>query len=219
MKTYYDILEVSKTASPEVIKRAHNVLIKKYHPDLSDENEKKEAENKTREINEAYEVLKDPAKREKYDNFLKNQEILNNKEKPEEKNRTSYNKQNEENMEIELANKKLNDEIEKRVNKAQEDINKEQDRIRNQMEQDYENYLRSMGYKVKGDTKTEIKKKLKKILIQLAFLLTVFIILSIIYKTKINEKMLELEKNNFPLKVLGNISRAVINIFWNMFKK
>lgn len=219
MKTYYDILEVSKTASPEVIKRAHNVLIKKYHPDLSDESEKKEAENKTREINEAYEVLKDPIKREKYDNFLKNQEILNNKEKPEEKNHTSYNKQNEENMEIELANKKLNDEIEKRVNKAQEDINKEQDRIRNQMEQDYENYLRSMGYKVKGDTKTEIKKKLRKILIQLAFLLTVFIILSIIYKTKINEKMLELEKNNFPLKVLGNILRTVINIFWDMFKK
>lgn len=215
MKTYYDTLEVSKNASGEVIKRAHNVLIKKYHPDLASGNEKKEAEKKTAEINEAYEILKDPLKREKYDEFLKKAEILNENKKEEENQK--YNKDSVEKMEIELANKKLNDEINSRVNKAQEDIDKEQVRIQKKMQEDYNNYLRQMGIPVKEKGTNVVKKKIKKILIQIVIFLIIFGILSIIYKTNINYKLLEFESENEVLKILGTILRTIVNLVWKIF--
>lgn len=71
-KNYYKILEVDSSASQEVIEKAYKALAKKYHPDLQEDSEKKQAEEKLKEINEAYEVLSDPASREKYDITLKN---------------------------------------------------------------------------------------------------------------------------------------------------
>lgn len=67
MKKYYEILEVHPKASREVIKKAHQVLIKKYHPDLYSGEEKLNAEQKTRDINEAYKILSDEFLREQYD--------------------------------------------------------------------------------------------------------------------------------------------------------
>jgi len=64
-KDYYKILGVDKTASEEEIKKAYRKLAIKYHPDKNKGD--KEAENKFKEIAEAYEVLKDPEKRKKYD--------------------------------------------------------------------------------------------------------------------------------------------------------
>lgn len=66
---YYDTLGVDRDASQEEIKRAYQKLAKKYHPDVSDESD---AEDRFKEINEAYEVLKDPEKRKKYDKLGKN---------------------------------------------------------------------------------------------------------------------------------------------------
>ena len=71
MKNYYELLEVSENASPEVIEKAYKTLVKKYHPDLQPENKKKEAENKIKEINEAYEILSNSVKKSNYDNELK----------------------------------------------------------------------------------------------------------------------------------------------------
>src|SRR5574340_1230232 len=64
-KDYYKILGVSKSASAEDIKKAFRKLARKYHPDVNPGDKK--AEEKFKEINEAYEVLSDSDKRRKYD--------------------------------------------------------------------------------------------------------------------------------------------------------
>ncbi len=61
---YYQTLGVSKTASPEEIKRAYRALAHKYHPDKGNGNAEK-----FKEINEAYQILSDPSKRQQYDQF------------------------------------------------------------------------------------------------------------------------------------------------------
>lgn len=63
-KDYYDVLGVSRSASPEEIQKAYRKLARKFHPDI---NKTKEAEDRFKEINEANEVLSDPEKRKKYD--------------------------------------------------------------------------------------------------------------------------------------------------------
>jgi curved DNA-binding protein len=64
-KDYYEVLGVPRAASDEEIKKAFRKLARQYHPDVA--KDKKTAEQKFKEINEAYEVLGDPAKRKKYD--------------------------------------------------------------------------------------------------------------------------------------------------------
>ena len=127
-KNYYDILEVSKNASPEVIKKAYITLAKKYHPDLQNEENKKIYEEKLKLINEAYEVLSDSERKKQYDitlseseeafnsddlinenTYLKN-EIQNYKNISQaqelEKNLSNYEKQLQYERELENARKK-----------------------------------------------------------------------------------------------------------------
>lgn len=68
-KDYYDILGVKRDATEAEIKSAYRKLARKYHPDV---NKTKEAENKFKDINEAYEVLGDKQKRQRYDSLGSN---------------------------------------------------------------------------------------------------------------------------------------------------
>ena len=128
MKNYYKILQVDKDASPEIIRVAYKLLVKKNHPDLKEGEDKKNAEEKIKEINEAYDVLSNPVKKSEYDqsiinenvsqeqyNFILNENINLKKELNyfhNLYNRNNYYKQKNTNMYNENINQKTsNDEI------------------------------------------------------------------------------------------------------------
>ena len=67
MKDYYKILQISPDASREVIEKVYKTLAKQYHPDMNSIENRRWAEEKFKEINEAYEVLSDDMKRRRYD--------------------------------------------------------------------------------------------------------------------------------------------------------
>lgn len=121
MKNYYEILEVNKNASREVIDKAYKVLIKKYHPDQYLGNEKILAEQKTQEVNEAYHVLSDEFLRSQYNFELKKAEIKDFEKIYKEENIQK------ENYENENQNKTSN--VEKKTKKRKK-IEKEQNRNR-----------------------------------------------------------------------------------------
>ncbi|HEX9659360.1 MAG TPA: DnaJ domain-containing protein, partial [Rhodothermales bacterium] len=67
MRDYYDILGVSRSASGEEVKKAYRKLAMQYHPDRNPGDS--EAETRFKEAAEAYEVLSDPDKRQRFDRF------------------------------------------------------------------------------------------------------------------------------------------------------
>ena len=68
-RDYYEVLGVDKTADEKEIKKAYRKLARKYHPDVVEEDKKEEATEKFKEISEAYAVLSDEEKRQRYDQF------------------------------------------------------------------------------------------------------------------------------------------------------
>ena len=68
-KDYYEVLGVSKNDSKDAIKKVYKKLALKYHPDRAPEEKKEEYEEKFKEISEAYAILSDEDKRNKYDSL------------------------------------------------------------------------------------------------------------------------------------------------------
>jgi molecular chaperone DnaJ len=66
-RDYYEVLGVARTATPEELKRAYRKLALQFHPDRNPDDP--QAEARFKEINEAYEILSDQAKRQRYDTF------------------------------------------------------------------------------------------------------------------------------------------------------
>lgn len=201
-KTLYEILEVSEKASPEVIEKAYKVLVKKYHPDLQKESDKKNAEVMMKKINEAYEVLQDAQKRMEYDNNL--EEI---RKEEIEKNSGNYNLENNnynnldinyhEQQKVELEKQLREEEIKRRM-QMQENLNMEYQNA-------YENYLRSLGYRIK---KRWTKEKIRDLFITILIIVVIFAILWIIPPT--NKIIRNFYEGNPILKAIIDIIIAII---------
>lgn len=91
--THYDNLKVSRNAPVEVIKAAYRALSQKYHPDLNPENS--DAHRIMRIINASYEVLSDPDKKKRYDEFLAQLEREQASAKPHPTQQATSKKQRE----------------------------------------------------------------------------------------------------------------------------
>ena len=216
MNNYYEILEVSKNASKEVIEKAYKVLAKKYHPDLQKEENKKQAEQKMKLINEAYEVLSDDTRKKQFDIKLEEQLKL---QMQEELNRiNSQNVRNSQNSNYEKTQKNSNYNSYHYQNQAP--LTKEEIRNRRRQEEKvkryyqeqneriYRNYLRSLGYRVKE--RWSLRKTIK-----LLEVLGVVIIICIIlwFFPPTNKIIIETYENNKIIRIIIDvISKIVIGL-------
>lgn len=209
-KNYYDILEVNKNASPEIIEKAYRTLVKKYHPDLQDNNLKAEYEEKIKLINKAFEVLSDSEKRKNYDLNLKQTEfsvedynnLINENLKLKNEinylknniNNNFYNKINENYNNINKNNSNNNKNIN---NYYSENIRQKYNNAINKAYYDaYIQDLKNRGYKIK------YKKTFKEYLKSLISLFITIIIFLLIFQIPFIKNYFF---NNELIKIIINI--------------
>ena len=170
-ENYYDILEINKNASPEIIEKAYKTLVKKYHPELQENNLKNNYEEKIKKINEAYEVLSNPEK--KYNDDLNLNKIEISKEEYNNLYNENINLKNEINYLKNNYNQIQNNY--NHFNNNQNNINQNEinQKINNAVNQAYHDAyiqdLKNRGYKIK------YKKTFKDFLA--LFLTIIFIII------------------------------------------
>lgn len=201
MSNLYEILEVSEKASKEVIDKAYHVLAKKYHPDLQQGEAKQKAEEKMKQINAAYEILGNDEKRKEYDAKLEAKKLeerqIREKRQQEEIQYKQEQKQqtiNEEDYEYNNA-KKLQEEMNRAYANA------------------YNNYLRSLGYKVREPWTF---KKFINLLKVLGILAIAILIIWIFPPT--HKMLVDLYTNNNVIKAIINVLGNIIQGLWNGIK-
>lgn len=187
MKNYYEILEVSHNASQEIIEKAYKTLAKKYHPDLQEDTNKKEAEQKMKEINEAYDIISNPEKRSSYDEEL--QRIENEKQYKASRNYQNTNRSNDNITKNNPTTNNINQVQNNQANyieyqQAQNDYIRQQEQIKFELEKQqaiekayYDAYiqdLKNRGYKIK------YKKTFKEHIINIISIFIVFFVLFLI---------------------------------------
>ena len=211
-KTLYEILEVSENASGEIIEKAYKTLAKKYHPDLQEEANKKQAEAMMKKINEAYEILGNEEKRSRYDGELVEKRNMEEMQRQNvNQNYQGYNMQYQDNAvnNVNSANydyekerlryeRKLQEEELKQRRKMQEDLNREYNNA-------YENYLRSLGYRIKHRW---TKENTRDLLITIGVIVVVFIILWFIPPT--HDWMVSFYESNPIIKTFIDIIIAIV---------
>ena len=235
---YYDILEINKNASQEIIEKAYKTLIKKYHPDLQEDSLKAQSEEKVKLINEAYDVLSDPEKRKNYDMTLENNEIssddYNNlvNENKNLENELNYLKNNLNNLKNNTqSNYASTNSYQNNYNKTNNintnyntqnqnpniNYNNYQSSINNARNEAYQRAyrdayvqdLRNRGYKIRYKKSwKEIGKNILALLITIGILIIIGIILWHIPTTK--QYLINMYNENSILQFL-------VNIFINLF--
>lgn len=223
MSNLYEILEVSEKASKEVIDKAYHVLAKKYHPDLQKDGEKKKAEDKMKQINEAYEILSDEEKRKQYDEELRMQreeqkriEEMKNVQQEQNTKKESY-------IQNDNLEKLRQEEIERQKQMQEQEYSNMQ-KLQNEMNrayaQAYNDYWRSRGYKIKEPW------TLKRFIELLKVLAIIAIIIAVIWFFPPTHKLIvDFYEGNQIIKtivdILGSvfegIGNAIVKFFQNIF--
>ena len=232
MENYYDILEVSKKASKEIIDKAYRTLAKKYHPDLQTPENKQMAEEKMKIINEAYSVLSDDSKRAKYDKELEESEQRtkqvyydNNQQNDQYNNQNTYNdyNYNENNNNYDNSENNYNDSWQYNYQRLSK---KEQAKLRRKLEKDanleyrkqYEQFFRNLGFRGRIKHKVTLKDIITIILV-LIVLAIIFLIMWVIPFT--HDWMINLYNDNIFIRIIVNILIGIFNgiviFFRNLF--
>ena len=210
MANLYEILEVSEKASKEVIDKAYKVLAKKYHPDLQKEEDKKSAEIKMKEVNEAYEVLSDDEKRKEYDLKLEEERRQEEYEKAQSLNNQnqSYNDYNENNQNI--AKNEYVQDYKKVIKNQKQNAKILQNEMKRAYADAYNDYLRSLGYKIKEPWTFKRLMKLIKIICIISIIIAI-----IWFFPPTHKLLLDMYNNNEILKTIINILAKIIIGIWN----
>lgn len=214
-ENYYDILEINKNASKEIIDKAYKTLVKKYHPDLQNNNLKLEFEEKIKKINEAYEILSSPEKRKNYDLNFKCDEVSMDdynslfNENINLKNEINYLKNNYLKNSVKINNNINNKNIQ--YNNFQ-NINKNEinQKINNAVKKAYYDAyiqdLKNRGYKIR------YKKTMKDFIALFLTILIILFIAFILWHIPFTKNyLINLYNENSALKF-------IIDLFLNIFK-
>lgn len=191
MENLYELLEVSEKASQEIIEKAYKTLAKKWHPDLQGGPNKALAEEKMKKINNAYSILSDENKRKEYDAKL--EEERERLSEPQEEIKYQEDEPNQEYGFENLSRKeqaRLKGKIEKNANEEYRKL--------------YEDYFRSLGYKVPHRiTWKEVKVTITVILIFCA-------ILGLLWLMPFSRNwMISLYNENIVIKLIVDIIRGI----------
>lgn len=245
MKNYYEILEVSQNASPEVIEKAYKALVKKYHPDLQPNEKKQEAENKIKVINEAYDILSNKEKKEKFDQQLKMQKIKEEQLKYAEmkkkyQNNINHNEKENNINHTQNPNKKNSDfkpVMQKKVIKKPQtskielyedfDLQKEfnqaindayNNAYSNAYNQAYINSLKNMGFQIKYEKtfKEHLKTFFSAIFAIFIFIIVCFILWHIPF---VKTYFLDLYHNNDIVRIFADMINHILTSFISLITK
>ena len=227
MINYYEVLEVSEKASKEVIEKAHKALAKKYHPDLNQDN-LKEAEQKMKEINEAFEVLMDDSKRSNYDSILaKKREIEQRKasyssqktSSPNSNQQTTddLNKQFNNYNKISYSNEYYTDPNDNfffnTKNMDEKTRKKLQNKLQERYLEAYDSYLRERGYKLKY--KWTFKRVAQLVL---AILIAILICVILFFIPPIHKYCIDLYNENFVIKLIVDLIKSIFSAIFSIFE-
>lgn len=218
MSNLYEVLEVSEKASKEIIEKAYKVLAKRYHPDLQEEKDKKQAEEKMKQINEAYTILIDDEKRKAYDielNAKRQEEIQRKMQENTKVNNEITRVEQEVFNDLQNANMKRQKEEQDKINRKLEEeqksnMEKLQADLQRTYSNAYNNYLRSLGYKIKEPWTLKRFIELMKVLIILAV-----IIIFIWFFPPTHKLIIDFYEQNMVLKFIIDIFIKLILGLWN----